>query len=133
MNQQSTNTDADAMFFQLVLSLQAGAMTQMGKVASQLTGEIERNMDMARNSIELLAMLEKKTKGNLTDDEQKVLNGVLYELRMNYMDELKKDETTTDKKKDDATTETPTPEADETSGESKPVGQDSSEKGDKNQ
>ena len=138
MNQQSMN--ADPMFFQLVLSLQAGAMTQMGKVASQLTGKIDRNMDMAKNSIDLLAMLEEKTKGNLSEDELKVLNHVLYELRMNYMDEMKKGETTTDKSKNETASETPTPEADKTSSKTETadegtagVDNETSEQEDKNQ
>lgn len=81
-----------AMLAQMVLSLQMGAMQQMGKFASPVTGKIERDMAMAKASIDMLAMLETKTKGNLTEDEEKLLGHALYELRLNYVDECKKGE-----------------------------------------
>jgi len=74
----------------LVISLQMGAMQQMGKVASPITGKIERDIEMAKASIDMLRMLEVKTKGNLSEEESKLLGHVLYELRMNYVDESKK-------------------------------------------
>jgi hypothetical protein len=82
----------DPYFFQLVVSLQAGAVQQMGKIASPITGKVERNLDMAKNSIDLIGMLQTKTAGNLTQDEKKFIDHVLYELRLNYVDEAKKDE-----------------------------------------
>ena len=83
----------DPHFFQLVLSLQTGAMQQMGKIASQISGKIERNLDMARHSIDMINMLNTKMAGNLTKEESEFLKHVLYELRLNYVDEVKKDET----------------------------------------
>ncbi len=80
----------DIMFSQLVFSLQMGAMQQMGKVASPITGKIERDIEMAKASIDMLSMVEAKTKGNLSDEEAKFLSHALYELRMNYVDESKK-------------------------------------------
>lgn len=80
----------DIQFFQLVLSLQAAAMQQMGKTVSPISGQIERDLNGAKTSIDLIEMLEKKTKGNLSDEEAKLIKHVLYELRMNYIDETKK-------------------------------------------
>lgn len=80
----------DANFFQLVLSLQAGAMQQMGKVANPITGKVERDLRVAKATIDLVAMLEAKTKGNLNKEEARLLSHVLYELRLNYVDESKK-------------------------------------------
>ncbi|UCE67191.1 MAG: DUF1844 domain-containing protein [Candidatus Zixiibacteriota bacterium] len=77
-------------FVQLVLSFHAAAWQQMGKVASVITGKVERDLNMAKHSIDMLGMLEEKTKGNLTEDEEKYLKHTLYELRMNYLDEMKK-------------------------------------------
>lgn len=79
-----------SLFVQLVLSFHAAAWQQMGKVVSVITGKIERDLNMAKHSIDMLGMLEEKTKGNLTEDEEKYLAHALYELRMNYLDELKK-------------------------------------------
>lgn len=96
--------DQDIQFFQLIISLHAGTMQQMGKVANLATGKIERNMLGAKNSIDLLEMLQRKMKGNLSEGEQKMLESTLFELRMNYVDEVKKDAGESDKsnKSDDS-------------------------------
>lgn len=80
----------DMYFMQLVLSLQAGAMQQLGKVMSPITGKIERDLVMARHTIDILGMLQAKTEGNLTEEESKFIGHVLYELRLNFVDESKK-------------------------------------------
>ncbi len=80
----------DTMFLQLVLSMQASAMQQMGKIASMISGKIERDLKAAQFTIDVLDMIEKKTKGNLSDEEAKLLGHVLYELRLNYVDESKR-------------------------------------------
>jgi len=80
----------DPHFMQLVMSLQQGAMQQMGKVANPMTGKVERDLSMAKFSIDMLGMIQAKTKGNLSEDEQKMLDHVLYELRLNFVDESKK-------------------------------------------
>ncbi|RKX27938.1 MAG: hypothetical protein DRP47_05630 [Candidatus Zixiibacteriota bacterium] len=103
-----TNNNENPMFAQLVLSLQMGAMQQMGKIASQLTGKVERNLSIAQASIDMLGMLESKTKGNLTEDEEKLLSHTLYELRMNFIDESKKSDQNDDietAKSDDSNSE----------------------------
>jgi len=75
---------------------QAGAWQHLGKVASPISGKVERDLRMAQHSIDLLAMLESKTKGNLNPEETHLLQHVLYELRLNYVDERKKGEVVTD-------------------------------------
>ena len=90
MTEQSDKYDVH--FYQLVIGLHAAAMQQMGKVASTLTGKIERDLDQARGSIDLLDMLKRKTDGNLGEEEQKLLDHVLFELRMNFVEETKKGE-----------------------------------------
>ncbi len=82
----------DPHFMQIVLSLQAAAMQYMGKVLNPMTSKIERDLMMAQNSIDMLTMLEKKTKNNLSEDEAKMIEHVLYELRLNFVDESKKEE-----------------------------------------
>ena len=81
----------DHLFTQLILSLQMGAMQQLGKIASPINGKVERDLMMAKASIDMLGMLDEKTKGNLSTDEENILKHSLYELRLNYVDELKKD------------------------------------------
>ncbi len=82
----------DASFFQLTVSLQMAAMQQMGKIASPVSGKIEKNLEQARVSIDMLAMIAEKTDGNLTPDEKDLIDRVLFELRMNFVDETKKSE-----------------------------------------
>jgi len=110
----------DVQFFQLVVSLQAAAMQQMGKIISPLTGKIERDLDMAKQSIDMLEMIQRKSEGNLSSEEKQLLDRSLYELRMNYVEEVKKGPTKT---------ETGTTESDEaTSGEPEPTDIDQTSK-----
>ncbi|MBN2190367.1 MAG: DUF1844 domain-containing protein [Candidatus Aureabacteria bacterium] len=77
------------------------AMQAMGKVANPFNGKIEKNMEAAKASIDLLELLEEKTKGNLTQNEQKALESLLTNLRLNYADEMKKPEKNEEKKEQD--------------------------------
>ena len=89
-NMTDNSSQLDMQFIQLVLSLQAGAMVQMGKIASPVSGKVERDLGQARATIDLLEMLYRKTIGNLSSDEQTLLDRILYELRLNYVDEAAK-------------------------------------------
>jgi len=51
------------------------------------TGKKKKNLPMAKQTIDILAMLEEKTKGNLADDESQLLKNILYDLRMRYVKE----------------------------------------------
>jgi hypothetical protein len=79
----------EALFVNLVMIFKSAAMQQMGKVADPLTGKVERNMEQARFSIDTLAMLKDKTKGNLATDLERLLDSVLLELRMNFVEEAR--------------------------------------------
>lgn len=83
-------TNINVHFFQLIFSLQTAAMQQMGKIVSPVTGKIERDLNMAKTTIDILGMLEKKMTGNMSPEETKYIGQSLYELRMNYVDETKK-------------------------------------------
>ena len=79
-----------ALFLQLLLGLQQSGMMALGKLMNPLTRRIDRNLEAARDHIDTLAALEARTRGNLESDEARVLQQVLTELRMNYVEELKK-------------------------------------------
>jgi uncharacterized membrane protein YukC len=85
------NSKDTALFMQLVMTFQAAAWQQMGKIKNPMTDKIERNLDQARYSIDMLEMLRSKTKGNLAEDELKFVNHVMTELQLNFVDELNKD------------------------------------------
>ena len=79
-----------ALFLHLVLGLQQSGMMTLGKLVNPITRKVERNLDAARDTIDTLAALEARTRGNLDPDEARVLQHVLTDLRMNYVDEIKR-------------------------------------------
>jgi hypothetical protein len=88
------DTDAghfDDMFRFFVMQNQMTAMIYLGKVVHPATGQLERNLDGARLTIDILGMLEEKTRGNLTPDEARLLEQTLTNLRLNFVDEMRKD------------------------------------------
>lgn len=71
-------------FQALVLSLSASALVHLGE-AAEGTAKPEPNLPLARQTIEILELLERKTRGNLDADEQALLGAVLHELRMKFV------------------------------------------------
>jgi len=74
-------------FSTFILSLNSSALLHFGKIADPATGRKTKNLPMAKHTIDILAMLEEKTKGNLAEDEGKLLTNILYDLRMRYIKE----------------------------------------------
>jgi len=73
-------------FTAFVISLASSAAIHLGDMPSPDTGMTEPpNLDGATQMIEILSLLEQKTKGNLTAEERQVLEQVLYELRMRFV------------------------------------------------
>ena len=81
-----------ALFMGLVLMFHAAAMQHMGKTKNPLSDKIERSLDQAQFIIDTLDVLAAKTKGNLAEDEAKFLTNVIKELKLNYVEELGKDQ-----------------------------------------
>ena len=75
----------DVSLADLVSMLASNALVQMGEMEDPLSGERTENLQGAQLMISLLAMLKTKTKGNLSADEDKMLEGVLYDLRMRFL------------------------------------------------
>jgi hypothetical protein len=74
-----------AEFLTLVASLAGQATIHLGMVEHPIAKKVEKDLKQARFAIDLLAMLERKTRGNLTPDEQDVLGRVLSDLRMRFV------------------------------------------------
>jgi hypothetical protein len=79
-----------ALFLQLVYGLQQSGMIALGKLMNPITRTIDTNLEAARDTIDTLAALETRTRGQLESDEARVLQQAITELRMNYVDALKK-------------------------------------------
>jgi|UniRef100_A0A7C6EC19 hypothetical protein len=72
-------------FHSIVLMFSAAALHYLGITPDPQTQKIEKNLPMAKQTIDTLEILKKKTKGNLDAEEEKLLDGLLYELRMHYL------------------------------------------------
>jgi hypothetical protein len=81
----------DQTFTQLLYIFYSSAMVALGKLKNPATDKIERNMDQAKQSIDILEVLKLKTKNNLSADQERMLEGMLTDLRLNYVDESNKD------------------------------------------
>jgi Domain of unknown function (DUF1844) len=77
-------------FSTFVFSLGTSAMYHFGDFPDPVTKKAERNLEAAKQTIDILAILKDKTKGNLSDDEERLLESLLYELRMRYVRETGK-------------------------------------------
>ena len=71
----------------------------LGKIVNPATGKIEKNLQMTKEIIEILETLKEKTKGNLTEDEDRILMATITDLKLNYVDEVSKEENEKDKAK----------------------------------
>ena len=70
-----------------VVSLNASALLHLGAIEDPTTGQKTKDLPMAKQTIDILSMLEEKTVGNLEEDEEKLLKNILYDLRMMYVKE----------------------------------------------
>jgi len=86
-----TDANNNILFMQLIIQNQQIAMMAMGKIKNPVTDKIDRNLEHAKIYIDTLDMLQVKTKGNLSEYEEKFLTETLKELKLNYVDEVDKD------------------------------------------
>lgn len=77
-------------FSTFVFSLGTSAMYHFGDFPDPATKKAEKNLAAAKQTIDILAILQAKTKGNLSDEEERLIDSLLYELRMRYVRETAK-------------------------------------------
>jgi len=73
-------------FATLILSLANTALFQLGLIRSSESEEVRKDLPAARQTIDLIALLEEKTKGNLTEQEAKILKETLFQLRLAFVE-----------------------------------------------
>ena len=72
-------------FTNFVLSLSTSALFHFGDFPDPATGSTQKNLSAAKQTIDMLDMINEKTKGNLNEQEKNLIQGVLYELKMRYV------------------------------------------------
>jgi hypothetical protein len=76
-------------FHLLVATFASQAAVAFGQVPNPIDGKTEVRIELGRHAIDMLDILEQKTKGNLTDDEAKFLEAVLHQLRLAFVEAMK--------------------------------------------
>jgi len=79
--------EVEVDFASFVMSLGTQALMMLGKIPNPENGQVVVHIEAARQTIEILAMLEEKTAGNLSDEETRLMAELLASLRMTYVDE----------------------------------------------
>ena len=77
-------------FNSLILSLSSSAFLHLGEIADPQTGERKKDLPLAKHSIDIIAMLKEKTKGNLLDEERQFIENILTDLRIRFVKASKK-------------------------------------------
>jgi hypothetical protein len=72
-------------FSSFILSISSSALLHLGEIADPQSGEKKKDLELAKQSVDIIALLKEKTKGNLTEDEEKLLEHLLYDLRMRFV------------------------------------------------
>ena len=94
------------LFANLILMLGSTAMQQLGKIVNPMTNKSETNLEGARTTIDMIEMIQVRTKGDRTEDEDKLLTDTLSSLQINYVETSQKEPEKTDDA-DDAQKEEP--------------------------
>jgi hypothetical protein len=76
-------------FSAFILSLGQAALINLGVAPVPDSGKIIKDLEAARETIDILGLLREKTRGNLTDEESRLLDGLLYQLRMSFVEAKK--------------------------------------------
>jgi hypothetical protein len=76
-------------FSSFIFSLSTSALLHLGEVPDPVTQKRERDLPLAEQTIDILGMLKEKTRGNLTPDEEKLMDNILADLRWRYIREAK--------------------------------------------
>ena len=76
-------------FHTFVLSLGSSALLHLGEIENPNDGVSQKDLPLAKHTIDILVMLEEKTKGNLSTAEERLMESLLYDLRLRYVEATK--------------------------------------------
>jgi hypothetical protein len=77
-------------FSTFVIGLSTQALMHLGEIANPLSGKVETDVPVAKQMIDILGMLKDKTRGNLSGSEDRLMEDILFDLRMKYVEAVKK-------------------------------------------
>lgn len=77
-------------FSTFVISLSTQALMHLGEIANPLSGKVEVDVPLAKQTIDILGVLKDKTRGNLNASEDRLMEDILFDLRMKYVEAVKK-------------------------------------------
>ena len=77
-------------FSTFVISLSTQVLMHLGEIASPMSGKVDTDIPVAKQMIDILGMLREKTRGNLNGGEEKLIEDILFDLRMKYVEAVKK-------------------------------------------
>jgi hypothetical protein len=89
-SQESNVPLPEINFSTFVISLSTQALMHLGEIADPMTGKVESDIAVAKQMIDIVGLLKDKTRGNLDPGEQQLMEDVLYDLRMRYVEAVKK-------------------------------------------
>ncbi len=72
-------------FSTFIMSLNASALVHLGVIDDPTTGQRVKSLPLGKQTVDMLRMLQEKTRGNLTEEEDKLLQGILYDLKIAYV------------------------------------------------
>lgn len=79
----------EVTFPAFVMSLNTSVLYHLGEIGDPSTGQKHVDLDLAKHGIDTLALLEEKTKGNLSSEEKELLKNILYDVKMRYVKAVK--------------------------------------------
>ena len=98
---KNQNEKTGLLFVHLIASFKSSAMQQLGKVPNPVSGKLERDLPQASMTIDMLDMINTKCKGNLTDEENQFLQHTISELKLNYVDEIGREDSSSESQDED--------------------------------
>lgn len=92
--EKARDTDKEPLpeinFSTFVISLSTQALMHLGEIGNPLSGKVETDVPVAKQMIDILGMLKDKTRGNLNASEDRLMEDILFDLRMKYVEAVKK-------------------------------------------
>ena len=83
--EKDTASLPEITFTNLILSISTSALIQLGEIEDPISKTPSKNLPLAKQTIDLIGMLKDRTKGNLSPEEEKMVQHILYDLRIRYV------------------------------------------------